>query len=165
MTKQHPDLGDAFWDYSCALYARPGAAEACLRLQDRDGLNVNLLLFCLWAGAAFGRASPANMARAKAMAARWDDVLKPLREARRAAKPLSGAPYERLKAVELEAERAHQRELAPLGAMATGPGGREAATASLRAYACAIGRQGATDMNLLLDLAFSGGLAGDGRDG
>ena len=39
-----------FWQFSGAVYAHPGVAEACLDLQDRHGLDVNLLLFCAWAG-------------------------------------------------------------------------------------------------------------------
>ncbi|HEY9550471.1 MAG TPA: TIGR02444 family protein, partial [Kiloniellaceae bacterium] len=39
-----------FWQFSGAVYARRGVAEACLALQQRHGLDVNLLLFCAWAG-------------------------------------------------------------------------------------------------------------------
>ena len=35
-----------FWNYSLALYARAEVAKTCLALQDRLGLDVNLLLFC-----------------------------------------------------------------------------------------------------------------------
>lgn len=38
----------SLWDFSLALYAQPGVAEACLRLQDEQGINVNLLLWCVW---------------------------------------------------------------------------------------------------------------------
>ncbi|MGI9492931.1 MAG: TIGR02444 family protein, partial [Geminicoccaceae bacterium] len=37
-----------FWDYSLSLYGRPGVEQACLELQRRHGLNVNLLLFAFW---------------------------------------------------------------------------------------------------------------------
>ncbi len=40
-----------FWDFSIRIYARPEVAEACLGLQDRHGLDVNVVLFCLWLGA------------------------------------------------------------------------------------------------------------------
>ena len=38
-----------FWAFSLDVYGRPGVAPACLALQDRHGLDVNLLLFCCWA--------------------------------------------------------------------------------------------------------------------
>src|SRR5438067_1685583 len=37
-----------FWRFSLSLYGLSGVAEACLDLQDRRGLDVNLLLFCCW---------------------------------------------------------------------------------------------------------------------
>ncbi len=40
-----------FWDYSVRLYARDGVEAACLGLQQRLGLDVNLLLFCCWVAA------------------------------------------------------------------------------------------------------------------
>ena len=40
-----------FWDFSLAVYGKPGFPQAAIALQDRHGLNVNMLLFCLWAGA------------------------------------------------------------------------------------------------------------------
>src|SRR3954451_355651 len=52
---QPEDAGEAFWRFSLALYARPGVAEALIALQDRAGLDVNLILFGLWAGARHGR--------------------------------------------------------------------------------------------------------------
>ena len=42
---------EPFWDYSLALYGRPGVEACCLRLQDRLGVDVNLLLLCCWLAA------------------------------------------------------------------------------------------------------------------
>lgn len=36
------------WDYATRVYARGTAKEACLALQDRHGLDVNVMLFCCW---------------------------------------------------------------------------------------------------------------------
>ena len=41
---------EALWRFSLAFYARPGVAEALIALQDRAGLDVNLMLFALWLG-------------------------------------------------------------------------------------------------------------------
>lgn len=37
-----------FWDFSISLYSKPGVGAACLALQDRHGIDVNILMFCLW---------------------------------------------------------------------------------------------------------------------
>ncbi|WP_281018467.1 MULTISPECIES: TIGR02444 family protein [unclassified Minwuia] len=36
------------WDYATRVYARGAAKQACLALQDRHGLDVNVMLFCCW---------------------------------------------------------------------------------------------------------------------
>ena len=45
--------GKAFvplWDYSLDVYGRDGVDRACLALQDYFCLDVNMVLYCLWAG-------------------------------------------------------------------------------------------------------------------
>jgi len=42
--------GQAFWCFSLAFYERPGVPGALIALQDRDGFDVNLVLFALWLG-------------------------------------------------------------------------------------------------------------------
>ncbi len=37
-----------FWDWSLTLYGHEDVAAACLTLQDRLGLDVNLVLFAIW---------------------------------------------------------------------------------------------------------------------
>src|SRR5258708_35868944 len=105
---------DEFWAFSLALYARPGIADACLRLQDPHGLDVNLLLLCCWLARRGCRLSAADLAAAEARAAPLRArVLEPLRAARRALKTMPGsgaaALYAQLKQVELAAEREEQR--------------------------------------------------------
>lgn len=73
-----------FWVFSLAVYDRPGVADACLALQDRLGLDVNLLLFCLWAGHCGHRLSAEELAALDAASAPWrDSVIRPLRGVRR----------------------------------------------------------------------------------
>src|SRR3546814_12211972 len=68
---ERPWPASGFWDWSLAAYARPGVAPACLALQDRPGLDVNLLLFAVRAGTP-GRALPPDALRAAVdRAARW----------------------------------------------------------------------------------------------
>ena len=74
-----------FWDFSLSVYARPGVQAACLALQERHTLDVNILLFCLWSAAA-GRAplTDAEMCRLLTRAGEWHEaVVRPLRGVRR----------------------------------------------------------------------------------
>ena len=140
-------LADAFWAFSLDFYARPGIADACLRLQDAHGLDVNLVLFCCWlARSGHGRLSAAALIAAEARVAPWRDaVLAPLRAARCALKtmPVAGAAtlYAEVKRVELAAEREEQRLLLASCAGAPVPTSDRAAdeAANLALYVAARG--------------------------
>jgi uncharacterized protein (TIGR02444 family) len=72
-----------FWDYSLELYRRPGVEGACLDLQRRHGLDVNLVLLCCWLGTRGIEVERDWLARATAMCERWQrGVIRPLREVR-----------------------------------------------------------------------------------
>lgn len=93
MTKNIPFEPHPFWDFSLAVYGTEGAAPACLDLQDRRGLDVNMLLFCLWAGCERGLAFDGEGIRSILEAA--DDwqrtVVQPMRTVRRRLK--QGSPH------------------------------------------------------------------------
>ena len=115
-----------FWDFSLALYAKPGVAESCLRLQDGLGLDVNLLLYACWTAARGGeRPSPDGWRRLVDETAVWrSQVVEPLRSVRRFLKDAEATPWstglrERVKALELDAEHAEQLMVAARA----GPGG------------------------------------------
>lgn len=136
----------ALWDFSLAVYGRPGVAEACLALQDGHGLDVNLLLYCLWT-AADGRGPldrPAADAARSAVRAWGETVVTPLRALRRRLKPAAEGPdgpivspcRAAVKAAELAAEHAEQlllARLAPPPRDTTEAGRVEDAGRSLRA--------------------------------
>lgn len=79
----------AFWEFSVALWADEAARAALLRLQDRHAprtdVDVNLLLFCVWAAAAgHGELTNGEILGAVTAMAKWrDGVVLPLRAARR----------------------------------------------------------------------------------
>lgn len=52
MASRFPD--SELWRFALQVYARPGVAQACLALQARHRLDVNLLLYALWVGARRG---------------------------------------------------------------------------------------------------------------
>ena len=74
-----------FWDFSCKVYARDGAADTCLRLQDEFALNVNVVLLCLWFGeSGRGRFEADELDRVLSAVESWHkDVVLPLRAVRR----------------------------------------------------------------------------------
>ena len=39
-----------FWDFSLKVYGNEGVPAACIALQERRGIDVNLILFCTWIG-------------------------------------------------------------------------------------------------------------------
>ena len=133
--------GEAFWRFSLAFYARHSIADALLALQDRAGLDVNLILFALWRGAVHGQRLQASELRAAAAAVAplRRQIVGPLRELRRRLKPVGDADIQALRrrvlGLELAAERAVQSRLAALPAAAQSEADRcAAAEANLLLY-------------------------------
>jgi uncharacterized protein (TIGR02444 family) len=140
--------GSPFWRFSLRLYRLPGVAEACIKLQEESGCDVNLLLFLLWHAAQGRRLATEEIERLEQDIAPWRDrTVVPLRAVRRALKsPPPGlveagaaeAFRTRIKAVELEAERLQQEAMyelarpALLGEPAASPDA--AARANVAAY-------------------------------
>jgi uncharacterized protein (TIGR02444 family) len=112
--------GSPFWRFSLEFYRLPEVAEACIKLQEDSGCDVNLLLFLLW-HAALGRLlATQEVERLEREIAPWRDrTVVPLRAVRRALKSPPGlveaaateAFRTRIKAVELEAERLQQEAM------------------------------------------------------
>lgn len=136
-------MGTPFWTFSLAFYREPEVAEACLACQDEAGADVNLILFMLWQASRGMRLAPEDVTAIDARIAPWrGQVVEPLRAIRRLLKttPIlpGGEVYrERIKAVELEAERVLQEALfmsAPVGSIAA-----DAARDNLDAYETATG--------------------------
>jgi uncharacterized protein (TIGR02444 family) len=112
-----------FWAFSLTVYGAAGVPEECLQLQDRYGVDINLLLFCVYIGAVHGALLPDREVRAGAAAVRdWNkNIVAGLRVARRALKPFAAnssatgvsaaALRTTVKAAELEAERLEQMML------------------------------------------------------
>jgi uncharacterized protein (TIGR02444 family) len=135
------DPGAEFWEFSFDFYVRPGAAAALLALQDRDGRDVNLMLFALWLGASGrGLLDPRGLAAAEtAIAPLRRRIIEPLRELRRRLKGEIDADVQRLrdgvKALELAGEKAAQQRLAGLAPRA-GAGGDPLADAAANLALC-----------------------------
>lgn len=136
-----------FWDYALALYAKPDVAPACLALQNRHGLNVNLLLFCLWAGQNGRTLAPGEFERVGAAIAPWEDsVIKPLRRVRDWLKVQDLVPQEPGQALrkavlarELEGEALEQGLIVATIEIAPGEPAPEIAAQNLATYLEAAG--------------------------
>jgi len=106
----HLDLDGPHWQFALAIYSQPGVADACLMLQDRLGLDVNILLFvtytttqCSWVVA-----SHDIQAMDAAVRAWRTEAIIPLRALRRRLKlrfgPIEGEYAEVLRSKVKEAE-------------------------------------------------------------
>lgn len=83
-----------FWQYSIALYARPGVAAACLALQDREKADVNLILLAFWLASRGHRLSTVAGRRLARRAREWQlPIVAPLRQVRRQLKRRSDLPW------------------------------------------------------------------------
>jgi uncharacterized protein (TIGR02444 family) len=113
---EHEEL----WRFSLAFYDQPGVAEVLIALQDRDGRNVNLVLFALWLGIS-GRGSLDSgllAAAAQTADALGSEIVEPLRALRRKLRDHPDGDVQKLreavKAVELAGEKLIQQRLARL---------------------------------------------------
>lgn len=137
------DAAARLWRWSGEVYRRPGVAEACLRLQDEHGADVNLALALVWAGAEGIALDAAALVPLTEISQRWQaQVVAPLRGVRRALKggvgaaaPAAQALREEIKTIELEAERVELELLAAALPRPAGAGGTLArASANLVIY-------------------------------
>jgi uncharacterized protein (TIGR02444 family) len=164
MTDRFP--ASEFWDFSVRLYAKPEVAPACLGLQDRHGVDVNALMFCLWlAASGRGPVPRERLEDAFAAVAEWHrDVVRPLRDLRRRLKqPVGRADHTialalraRVQKVEIDAEHVEQLTLGATKAAAlpvrsdAGPEAAGHAARHAAAYFALIGaKPGAEDLAAL----------------
>jgi uncharacterized protein (TIGR02444 family) len=122
-----------FWDYALALYGRDGVERACLDLQTRHGLDVNVVLLCCWLATRGIEADQEWLRAATAAVERWQaEVIRPLRAVRSRLKAELAEPEpgsipacwpdltarlrRRVLALEIDGERLEQLLLADLAA-------------------------------------------------
>ncbi len=72
-----------FWDFSVRTYYGAGVQEAFLALQNERGVDINMLLFCIWLGRTHGEFSDSLFAAACDFSVSWArHVVVPLRNVR-----------------------------------------------------------------------------------
>lgn len=140
-----------FWEYSLEVYGGEGVAPACLALQNRHRLNVNVLLYCCWlAGEGAAPLSEEDFRRTEAAIGPWHEAvvaaLRGIRDRLKAgvtgaAGGEAAALRRRVLEVELEAERVEQRLLiqarSPGPVMVPAPRRAGTAAANVHAYLAA----------------------------
>lgn len=139
-----------FWRFSLQIYR--SVADTCLELQDRFGVDVNVLLFLLFAAHHGRRASQQNVHDITSAVASWStSAVIPLRSVRRFLRTppniidveAADALRQHVKQVELEAERLQQEGLyrfVSIEHLGTPDPSREAAArANVEAYAAELG--------------------------
>ena len=110
----------ALWNFSLEVYAQPEVEQACLLMQDKLGMDINLLLVCLWLGSSGrGRLNEDELIDLQQQVAFWQqEIIQPLRQVRRRLKELSRFGGERfvtmrksVSGCELDAEAVEQQML------------------------------------------------------
>ncbi len=168
---ERPDSADQdrpaspFWSFSLRIYRQTGVPAACLTLQDGAGVDVNVLLFSLFAATQNRQLSSTDLSAIIAFIEPWrSSVVVPLRGVRRflreAPQGFEGgdALRQRVKAIELEAERLQQEALyatfalEKFGASAPAPA---AAKANIEAYGACLGAEFDSDAVEALLVAFA----------
>jgi uncharacterized protein (TIGR02444 family) len=137
-----------FWDYAVELYRQKGVEAACLELQQRHGLDVNVVLFCCWLASRGIAADEAVLRRMVERAGAWqEEFVRPLRTLRSRLKvtlvehqpgsiparwpELIAALRRRVLALEIDGERLEQLLLAELAADLAGTATPGVALASM----------------------------------
>lgn len=140
------DLGkpprSAFWDFTLSIYSRDGVSPALITLQDRLGLDVNFLLYCLFAGARGHALGSEDLTRLEAVAAPLrKNLIHPLRQVRRWLKEQTAVAKESADAIrravlaqEIESEGQQQRAMEALLTLPEGTPDLATATGNLAKY-------------------------------
>lgn len=117
--------GQTFWSWMLEVYPRPGVSEALIALQDREGLNVNALLFSIWLGCRGSRLTREGASEIERLNNDWANaIVAPVRTVRRVLKTSDLIADDkkvdirkRIQAIELELEEMHcallERRAAP----------------------------------------------------
>ncbi|MCI5074512.1 TIGR02444 family protein [Oricola sp.] len=158
-------MAEALWPFSLRFYDDAGTQKACLALQDQFGGDVNLMLWLLWRASKGEVIDASGVRQLDDLVKPWrNEVVQPLRALRRHMKERDLGPgreaqdgvRERIKAVELSAEKAQQAMLDAaeiLPEAAASPA--DAAALNLQAYGGHLGAEFSDGVTRVLLARFS----------
>lgn len=101
-------LENSLWFYSCEHYKKGNVSHYLLGLQDQFGLNINLILFCLWLDRQSLSIDISDFKTLDTICRDMDkDLIHPLRQQRKKYKSISplNPIYQQLKGVEIKLEQ------------------------------------------------------------
>ena len=115
-----------FWDFSLRVYGSDGVPAACIALQERHGIDVNLLLFSAWIGeSGRGVLAESDLEAALAATTAWNrDIVCALRVVRNRLKggilpiPTERSDVLRKMILEIEVKSEHVEQIALATAVA-----------------------------------------------
>ena len=118
-----------FWDYSIRVYRTDGVPAACLVLQEKHQIDVNVMLFCSWVGhSGHGVMNGDELTRTLDAVSQWhDDIVRALRAVRQHLKgglppaPESLSDALRRRILKLEVDCEHTEQLMLAGTLARKP--------------------------------------------
>jgi len=70
------------WRYSTQVYQITDVEDSCLQLQNQFDADVNILLYCCWAGDKTHTLNNEEISALQTVSNPWQNILKPLRDAR-----------------------------------------------------------------------------------
>ena len=118
MNRSIEPTDNPFWNFSLQFYGRKGVSDILLRFQDECQADINLMLYCCWAGVSQTPGLTASeIMFLRQVVKRWQsEIVQPLRALRQTLKiDARGAPVSQVAGVgaslqqaELEAERLQQ---------------------------------------------------------
>lgn len=164
MTEAGAKTETPFWRFSLHYYRQPGVSDACIALQDGSGADVNLFLFLMWLAAGRRLLSEGEVKKLDDLVRDWRNLtIVPIRDTRRRLKSAATlvepgkqeAFRNKVKAVELEAERLQQEALYAF-TQSGSPGSKSAPPAAARANVAAYERVlGVSFPKTALDLLYN----------
>jgi len=154
---------ESLWNWMLEVYPRPGVSDALIALQDREGLNVNALLFVIWLACRNSRLTRDGADEIERLNGEWaSTIVAPVRTVRRLLKSSTLIAEDkksdirkRIQAIELELEEMHcallEERAAPDRAdEETEPEARsELASDNLRQYFASLGRSGRDQQRII----------------
>lgn len=97
-----------FWDFSIAVYSQKSVAASCLALQDRHGLDVNIILYCCWLATQDTVLNPGQIKDLVLEVRETRKTIETLREMRRADGKKPSGLKPKILSLELDYERIEQ---------------------------------------------------------